>query len=126
MLRPSGRNKINNIGFAQKYNASFLEFLSKFLANDGRGSIKDPLPYVGIDPNGETTNKVSTTIPASEWSTYLPEVPKNNIYNILYGQKYGESKKKILVFRGLSNGIETQLEFRKRGKNWRLERIIAY
>ena len=40
--------------------------------------------------------------------------------------KYGESKKKIPVFRGLSNGIETQLEFRKRGKNWRLERIIAY
>ena len=119
-------NKINNIGFAQKYNASFLEFLSKFLANNGRGSIKDPLPYVGIDPSGETTNKVNTTIPASEWSTYLPEVPKNNIYNILYGQKYGESKKKILVFRGLSNGIETQLEFKNRGKSWRLERIIAY
>ena len=119
-------NKINNIGFAQKYNASFLEFLSKFLANNGRGSIKDPLPYVGIDPSGETANKVNTTIPASEWSTYLPEVPKNNIYNILYGQKYGESKKKILVFRGLSNGIETQLEFKNRGKSWRLERIIAY
>lgn len=119
-------NKINNIGFAQKYNASFLEFLSKFLANNGRGSIKDPLPYVGIAPSGETTNKVNTTIPASEWSTYLPEVPKNNIYNILYGQKYGESKKKILVFRGLSNGIETQLEFKNRGKSWRLERIIAY
>ena len=119
-------NKINNIGFAQKYNAAFLEFLSKFLANNGRGSIKDPLPYVGIDPSGETTNKVNTTIPASEWSTYLPEVPKNNIYNILYGQKYGESKKKILVFRGLSNGIETQLEFKNRGKSWRLERIIAY
>ena len=119
-------NKINNIGFAQKYNASFLEFLSKFLANNGRGNIKDPLPYVGIDPSGETTNKVNTTIPASEWSTYLPEVPKNNIYNILYGQKYGESKKKILVFRGLSNGIETQLEFKNRGKSWRLERIIAY
>lgn len=119
-------NKINNIGFAQKYNAAFLEFLSKFLANNGRGSIKDPLPYVGIDSSGETTNKVNTTIPASEWSTYLPEVPKNNIYNILYGQKYGESKKKILVFRGLSNGIETQLEFKNRGKSWRLERIIAY
>ena len=121
-----GKWKMNNIGFAQKYNASFLEFLSKFLANNGRGNIKDPLPYVGIDPSGETTNKVNTTIPASEWSTYLPEVPKNNIYNILYGQKYGESKKKILVFRGLSNGIETQLEFKNRGKSWRLERIIAY
>ena len=81
---------------------------------------------MGIDPSAETTNKVNTTIPASEWSTYLPEVPKNNIYNILYGQKYGESKKKILVFRGLSNGIETQLEFKNRGKSWRLERIIAY
>ena len=119
-------NKIKNIGFSQNHNASFLKFLQKFLANDGRGSIKEPLSYYGPDPNGEETSKVNTTIPASEWSTFLPEVPGNIIYNILYGQKYDKSKKKILVFRGLSNGVETQLEFRQRGNDWRLERVVAY
>ena len=119
-------NKIKNIGFSQNHNASFLKFLQKFLANDGRGSIKEPLSYYGPDPNGEETSKVNTTIHASEWSTFLPEVPGNIIYNILYGQKYDKSKKKILVFRGLSNGVETQLEFRQRGNDWRLERVVAY
>lgn len=119
-------NKIMNLSFEKKKNTSFLNFLKKFFANDGRGSIKNPLPYSGLDPEGEGTNKVNTTIPASEWSTYLPEVPKNYIYNILYGQKYGEGKKKILVFRGLSNGVETQLEFKQKGNDWRLEKIIAY
>ena len=65
-------------------------------------------------------------IPAEEWSTFLPEVPGGMIYNILYGQKYSETNRKILTFRGLSNGVETQLIFKLHGQKWRLEKINAY
>ena len=119
-------NKIRNISFQDSKNASFLTFLQKFFAADGRGMIKDPLPYHGADPNGEETNIITTTIPASDWSTYLPTVPGDVIYNILYGQKYGEGKTKILDFKGLANGLETQLIFKKQKGDWRLVKINAY
>ena len=80
-------NQIRNISFQDSKNASFLTFLQKFFTADGRGMIKDPLPYHGADPNGEETNIITTTIPTSDWSTYLPTVPGDVIYNILYGQK---------------------------------------
>jgi hypothetical protein len=119
-------NKICTIGFKQSYNASFFTFLSRFFADSGRGFVKNPLAYSGPDPNGEEVATINTTIPAGEWSSFLPEVPGEMIYNILYGQKYSESDRKILTFRGLANGAETQLFFRRHGKDWRLEKIVAY
>ena len=118
--------RINQISFKDNVNASFLNFLQKFFAANSAGMIRNPLPYSGPDPNGEETSHVETTIPAEEWSTFLPTVPDNMIYNILYGQKYGKSQRKILVFRGLSNGIETRLVFKQRHGKWRLEKIKAY
>ena len=84
--------RINQISFKDNVNASFLNFLQKFFAANGAGMIRNPLPYSGPDPNGEETSHVETTIPAEEWSTFLPTVPDNMIYNILYGQKYGKEE----------------------------------
>lgn len=119
-------NQIRKISFEDSRNASFLNFLQTFFARRGAGMIKDPLPYRGADPNGEETTIISTKIPASDWSTYLPQVPDNIVYNILYGQKYGEENSKILDFKGLSNGLETQLVFKRRGNKWMLVKINAY
>ena len=65
-------------------------------------------------------------IAASEWSGFLPEIPTNVMYNILYGQKYKDGNRKILSFKGLSNGLETQLIFKRRGGKWRLEKLNAF
>lgn len=118
--------QVRNIGFGDSKNASFLNFLQKFFAANGEGMIKDPLPYRGSDPDGEETNIISTTIPASEWSNFLPAVPGDVIYNILYGQRYGEGNLKILDFKGLSNGLETQLIFKRKKGQWMLVKINAY
>lgn len=119
-------NQIRKISYEKSYNASFLKFLQRFLASGGQGMVKTPLKYSGPDPNGEETTTVNTTISADEWKNFLPEVPGNLIYNILYGQKYKENNKKILVFRGLSNGVETQLVFKRKGRSWRLVKVDAY
>lgn len=118
--------EVRKIGFGDSKNASFLKFLSRFFASDGNGMTLDPLPYRGADPNGEETSMISTKIPASDWSTYLPQVPGDVIYNILYGQEYGIGKTKYLVFKGLSNGLETQLVFKRHGKSWQLVKLNAY
>ncbi|MDQ7737603.1 DUF4348 domain-containing protein [Prevotella corporis] len=119
-------HQIKNVGFSSNHNASFLKFLQKFFAGKSLSNVKNPLPYSGPDPNNEDASNVNTTIPAGEWSSFLPEVPGDMIYNILYGQKYKESNKKILTFRGLSNGVETQLVFKKKGNSWKLVKIYAY
>lgn len=119
-------NKIRKSPFSSSSNASFLDFLAQFLGGDGLKYVKNPLSYTGPDPDGEETSIVNRNIPASEWSSFLPEVPKNTIYNILYGQKNADGNKKILTFRGLSNGIETQLVFKRNGGSWQLVKLIAY
>ena len=119
-------HQIKNVGFSSNHNASFLKFLQKFFAGKSLSNVKNPLPYSGPDPNNEDASNVNTTIPAGEWSSFLPEVPGDMIYSILYGQKYKESNKKILTFRGLSNGVETQLVFKKKGNSWKLVKIYAY
>ncbi|MCI6671735.1 MAG: DUF4348 domain-containing protein [Prevotella sp.] len=118
-------SEIRKVGFNDNHNASFLNFLPKFFAENNLSYVKNPLPYYGPDPNGEETAMVRTKIAAAEWSSFLPEVPKNMIYNILYGQKNVDSNQKILTFRGLSNGVETQLVFKKKGNGWQLVKINA-
>lgn len=119
---------IKTISFGQSSNASFLAFLSRFFRTDGEGLVANPLPYSGPDPEGEgeETATVDTKIEPEMWNTFLPEVPGDQIYNILYGQQYKSGKKKILTFKGLSNGLETRLVFQKQGKSWQLAKVDAY
>jgi len=119
-------NQIRELNFKDSYNADFLNFLTNFFKNNGKGMVKNPLSYKGPEPNGEETTIINTTIPAEEWSLYLPEVPNNIIFNILYGQKYKAGNEKILTFRGLANGLETELIFHNNGKKWQLVKIVAF
>jgi len=45
------------------------------------------------------------------------------IYNIIYGQKYTESSQKIFVIRGIANGMETRLTFKKIEGRWQLMKL---
>lgn len=120
--------EIDNISYANTGNASFLTFLDKFLSDESsqQQSIENPLPYYGPDPQGEEENKcVNTEISASEWRDFLPELPTEVLYNIDYGQTNASSNQKILMFKGIANGLETQLVFKKNGKDWRLVKLNA-
>ena len=62
-------------------------------------------------------------IPAESWAEYLPEVPGEKIYNILYGQHNNAGSEKIFLFKGIANGLETQLKFHNQGGEWKLVEI---
>ena len=46
------------------------------------------------------------------------------IYNIIYGQTYEESTQKVFVIRGISNGLETEMTFRRKDGKWKLVKIV--
>jgi hypothetical protein len=104
-------------GLAESSNAGFLTFLQKFFADKHfqMSHVANPLNYYGPDPeDDESPKNVRRKIPAASWSDFIPEVPKGQIYNILYGQKYGEGKHypsmTTALIRGLDNAypITTQ------------------
>lgn len=118
--------ELRSVGLKQSKNASFLAFLQRFFTDKAfqMKNVKSPLPYYGPDPNGEEEDKyINTKIPASTWTEYVPEIPKDQIYNILYGQKYEEGNEKIFLFKGIANGLETELKFKKQGGRWMLVKM---
>ena len=120
-------SEIDNISYAKTGNASFLTFLDKFLSDESsqQQNIDNPLSYYGPDPEGEENKCVNAEIAASEWRDFLPELPTDVLYNIDYGQTNASSNQKILMFKGIANGLETQLVFKKNGNDWRLVKLNA-
>ena len=106
-------------------NASFLSFYHKFV-NDTTfqvASINDPLEFTGPNPAADFGSMEGILAP-EQWLSFAPELPNSTIYNILYGQKYSESNQKIFVIRGIANGLETELTFRRKGGHWKLMKLI--
>ena len=102
-------------------NSSFLKFYKAFVADSAFQvkSINDPLQFSGPDPDDEF-NTMTGFLTPEQWPSFAPELPGRLIYNILYGQKYAESNRKIFVMRGIANGLETELTFKCKGGHWKL------
>ena len=117
--------RIVNEPLAKSKNASFLNFYSKFVADTAFQvrSINDPLDFTGPNPDDDFSS-MSGILAPEQWPSFAPELPGQTIYNILYGQKYSESNQKIFVIRGIANGLETELTFRRKGGHWKLMKII--
>ncbi|MCI7787228.1 MAG: DUF4348 domain-containing protein [Prevotellaceae bacterium] len=112
---------INSRAIAANNNSSFLKFYREFATDSAFQvkSINDPLKFTGPDPDDEFST-MSGFLAPEQWLSFAPELPADVIYNILYGQKYAESKRKIFVMRGISNGMETELTFERHGHRWLL------
>lgn len=116
---------IRNESLANSKNASFLRFYQRFV-NDTTfqvASVHDPLEFTGPSPDSDFET-MSGILAPEQWLSFAPELPNNIIYNILYGQKYTTSNQKIFVIRGIANGIETELTFRRKDGNWKLTKLI--
>lgn len=117
--------RIVNKSLAKSKNASFLKFYSRFVADTAFQvrSINDPLDFTGPNPDDDFST-MSGILEPEQWPSFAPELPYHTIYNILYGQKYSESNQKIFVIRGIANGLETELTFRRKGRDWKLMKLI--
>lgn len=125
--RNEGRWQLNAIAqqpLKDNPNAHFLHFYHDFATDSvfQRKSLSSEIAFSGPDPDDDFATMEGFITPES-WEVFAPELPRDSIYNIVYGSQSSRSKEKIFVVCGIANGMETVLTFRlKRGK-WKLVRI---
>lgn len=102
-------------------NASFLAFYQKFATDFDFQieSLNNPVMFTGPDPDDDFSTMTGEIAPET-WPAFAPELPLGFIYNIMYGQKYVEGDQKIFVMRGIANGMEMELTFRRIDGTWKL------
>lgn len=105
----------------QNTNASFLAFYQKFASDPSFQieSLNNPVMFTGPDPDDDFSTMTGEIAPET-WPAFAPELPSDFIYNIMYGQKYTEGNQKIFVMRGIANGMEMQLTFKRIDGKWKL------
>ena len=115
---------INNKPMYQNMNSSFLKFYGSFATDTAFQSrhLHNPVKFTGPDPDDDFSTMTDAIGPET-WPAFAPQLPHGMIYNIIYGQKYTESSQKIFVIRGIANGMETRLTFKRIGGRWQLMKL---
>jgi len=121
MLREIRETKI-----AENINASFLVFYQKFSSDKAFQvkSLNSLVKFVGPDPDDDF-NMMEGLITPDTWEAFAPELPKKTIYNIIYGEPKSMDNEKIFILRGISNGQEVELRFKKVGERWLLMKMTT-
>lgn len=125
--RINGQWMMTSINYKSMYsnkNASFLKFYGKFATDSTFQAehLHNPVKFVGPDPDDDFSTMTGDIEPET-WPAFAPKLPSSMIYNIIYGQKYNESNQKIFVIRGIANGLETELTFKRIGGKWMLTKL---
>lgn len=100
---------------------NFTDFFYKF-ANDSvyqREHIQEPLKFITTDPDDDFS-VLETTMEVDQWFVFRPLLPTKTLTNIDYGQKSKNSRTKILSLKGIGNGFNNTLYFKKHGQDWKL------
>lgn len=106
----------------QNKNASFLKFYHHFAVDSAFQvkSMADEVEFTAPDPEDDFS-QISGVIMPEQWPDFKPTlIPRGIIYNIIYGQHYTETTRKIFLIRGIANGLEIELVFRKVKGKWKL------
>ena len=107
-------------------NASFLAFYQRFV-NDTAfqvKSISETVDFVGPDPDDDF-NMMEGVITPDTWEAFAPTLPHKTLYNIIYGKPQDEGNQKIYLLRGVANGLEMELRFKKEGGRWMLKKLMT-
>ena len=107
-------------------NASFLTFYKRFTTYSvfQVQSINETVEFVGPDPDDDF-NVMEGVITPDTWEAFAPQLPGKVLYNIVYGKPETEGNKKIFLMRGVSNGLEVELRFKKVGSKWLLMKMTT-
>ena len=107
-------------------NASFLSFYKRFTTDSvfQVQSINETVQFVGPDPDDDF-NVMEGVITPDTWEAFAPQLPGKVLYNIVYGKPETKGNKKIFLMRGVSNGLEVELRFKKVGGKWLLMKMTT-
>lgn len=102
-------------------NASFLTFYQRFATDSAYQitHVSDLVQFTGPDPDDDFSTMEGVLTPET-WPAFAPELPTHTLYNVIYGTPRHGGNTKILLFRGISNGLEMKLTFKRHGGKWLL------
>lgn len=108
----------------QNPNASFLAFYQRFVSDSvfQIKSLNETVQFVGPDPDDDF-NMMEGVITPESWEAFAPTLPTKVLYNIVYGKPIAEGNDKIFLLRGVANGLEMELRFKKVGGKWLLMKM---
>ena len=117
---------IQTIPISSSVNSSFLDFYHHFATDSvfQTESLFENIQFVGPDPDDDFS-QMEGVISPDTWEAFAPELPKKMIYNIIYGQPRREGNSMIFVLRGIANGMEMQLTFKRSGGKWKLQKMTT-
>ena len=109
---------------AHSINASFLNFYHRVATDTAFQcrSVSDIVQFSGPDPDDDFSTMEGVLTPET-WPAFAPELPASTLYNVIYGEPKQGGNNKILVFRGISNGLEMELTFKRQGGKWLLTKL---
>ena len=117
---------IRTIPMAQDANASFLAFYHQFASDKlyQQKSLGETVHFVGPDPDDDF-RQMEGIITPDTWEAFSPELPSDMIYNIIYGKPVKDTNSKIFVMRGIANGLELEMTFKRMRGDWKLVKLTT-
>ena len=118
--------KMHNQAFLRNANASFISFYHRFVTDSifQHQSLGRRMQFTGPDPDDDFATMEGVITP-DFWDAFKPWLPDVINYNIVYGYQNPAATEKILVIRGIANGLEMELTFRLVKGRWLLEKLIT-
>ena len=123
--RINGQWTLTSMGLkhiSETTNASFLQFYQRFASDSAFQvqSLNDLVEFTAPDPDDDFSS-ITGSITPEQWPSFKPWlIPDGEIYNIIYGQKYTESNRKLFVIRGVANGMEKEMNLKVVKGKWKL------
>ncbi len=117
---------IHRVPVNETVNASFLSFYHRFASDKEfqMESLTETVTFVGPDPDDDFS-EMEGVITADTWEAFAPELPADLFYNIIYGKNQEVGDSKVFVLRGIANGFELQMTFKRKGDKWKLTKLIT-
>ncbi len=117
---------LRNVPLDSHDNASFLRFYQRFATDTvfQVESLNEVMSFIGPNPDDDF-EELAGDITPEQWPAFSPgELPSGMIYNIIYGNPSGNKNQKVFLLRGISNGQELEMTFRRVGERWKLFKLV--
>lgn len=118
--------EVREMSISENMNASFLEFYLQFVSDKAYQlkSLNSVVSFVGPDPDDDF-KMMEGIITPDTWEAFAPQLPSKQIYNIIYGEPEPAGSEKIFILRGIANGQEMELRFKKVNNRWLLMKMTT-
>ena len=118
--------EVNVTPLEENANASFLKFYQRFVTDSvfQEHSINETVQFVGPDPDDDFSMMEGVITPDT-WEAFAPTLPSKLLYNIVYGKPKPAGDEQIFLMRGVSNGLELELRFKKVDGRWLLMKMTT-